>query len=117
MVPATALVQNHCVLRWFPVCHSGLRPLPGTHACALCSGTVAARRLVPGAEGRFGQSLPSGSGFPEAAEKPVAIYVHSGEPGTLWDPKVSTVLDDFVNGLLPSAWSVWGGLLSAVHCG
>lgn len=74
MVPATALVQNHCVLRWFPVCHSGLRPLPGTHACALGSGTVAARRLVPGAEGRFGQSLPSGSGFPEAAEKPVAVF-------------------------------------------
>lgn len=51
-------------------------------------------------EGRFGQSLPSGSGFPEAAGKP---KVPGGELGTLWDPRVSTVLDDFVNGLLPSA--------------
>lgn len=38
------------------------------------SGTVASRRLVPGAEGRSEQSLPSGPGFPEAAGKPVAVF-------------------------------------------
>lgn len=72
MVPATAVVQSHCVWRWFSACHSGFRPLPASHACAL--GQSLHRDLFQVLEGKFGQSLPSGLDFPEAAGKPVTVF-------------------------------------------
>lgn len=57
------------------------------HACALGSRTDAARCLVPGAKGRFGQSSPSGSGVPDAAGKPVVslgLFGIQGCPQFSW---------------------------------